>query len=134
MAGGCDGEVEEVVLALLAIGKLLHAGGDGSEVLLDLLVVALGAELLQALFLLQTHGGVVDLEDVDGILVLEAVLVHADDGLNAAVDASLSAGSSLLDTHLGQTGLDGLGHTAQLLDLLDVLPSLEVELLVSFST
>ena len=56
--------------------------------------------------------------------MLQTVFVGTDDGLYAGVDTSLRAGGCLLDTHLGQTGLDGLGHTAELLNLLDVLPSL----------
>ncbi len=54
--------------------------------------------------------------------MVEAILVDTHDGLAAGVDAGLGAGGSLLDTHLGQAGLDGLGHATELLDLLDVLP------------
>ena len=56
--------------------------------------------------------------------MLKTVLVRADDGLHARVDAGLSAGSRLLDAHLGHTGLDGFGHTSEFLYLLDVLPCL----------
>ena len=56
--------------------------------------------------------------------MVEAILVGADDSLNARVDTGLSAGCSLLDTHLGHTCLDSLGHTAELLDILYMLPSL----------
>ena len=38
------------------------------------------------------------------------------------VDARLRARRRLLDAHLGQAGLDGLGHAAELLDLLDMAP------------
>ena len=79
--------------------------------------------------MLQTHGSVVNLQDVDGVFVVKAILVHTHDGLHSRVDACLCAGCSLLDAHLGQAGLDGLCHTAQLLDLLYVLPSLVVQLL-----
>ena len=80
------------------------------------------AQVVEARYLLLAYLGVVDLEDVDGILVVETVLVDADDGLASRVDACLGTGGCLLDTHLGQTGLDGLGHAAQFLDFLDVLP------------
>ena len=50
------------------------------------------------------------------------VLVEADDGLHARVDISLGAGRRLRDPHLGDTGLDRLGHTAELLALDDVRP------------
>ena len=56
--------------------------------------------------------------------MLKAILIGTHDGLNTRVDTSLRAGCSLLDTHLWQTGLDGLSHTAQLLNLLNMLPSL----------
>ena len=78
----------------------------------------------QTLLLLFAYSGVVDLEDVDGILVFQTILVSTHDGLYTRVDTSLGTGCCLLDTHLGQTGLDGLGHTAELLNLLDVLPCL----------
>ncbi len=129
MAGGCNSQVEQVLLALLALGKLLHASGDGFQIGLHLSFVAVGLQFLQCLFLLQTNGGVVDFQNVNGILVLQTVLVGTYDGLNARVDAGLCACGSLFDAHLGQTGLDGLCHTAQLLDFLDVLPSLVVEFL-----
>ena len=54
--------------------------------------------------------------------MVETVLVDTDDRLASGVDAGLSARGSAFDTELGQTGLDGLGHAAKLLDLLDMLP------------
>jgi hypothetical protein len=78
-----------------------------------------GAQLLQPLDLRLAHGGVVDLEDLDRRLLFEPVLVDADDGLLAGVDLGLAAGGGLLDAELGHAGLDGLGHAAELLDLLD---------------
>ena len=56
--------------------------------------------------------------------MLKAILVGTHDSLHARVDTGLSACSSLLDTHLGHTCLDSLGHTAKLLDFLDMLPCL----------
>ena len=54
--------------------------------------------------------------------MVETVLVDTDDGLRAGVDMSLSTCCSLLDFQFRQTGLDSLGHTAQFLDFLDMLP------------
>ena len=68
------------------------------------------------------HRGVVDRADVDLGLVVEAVLVDADDGLVAQVDAGLAACRGLLDPELRHAGLDGLRHPAERLDLLDQLP------------
>ncbi len=48
---------------------------------------------------------------------VDAVLVDADDGLLAAVDARLRAGGGFLDAQLGDAGGDRLGHAAQALDL-----------------
>jgi hypothetical protein len=41
----------------------------------------------------------------------------------AGVDARLRAGGRLLDAQLRDAGLDGLGHAAERLDLLDVRPA-----------
>ena len=114
--GGFDGQVEQVAL----LG--LHTLGDGIEGSLDGIVVAVRFEVLQALDLLFAHSCVVDFENIDGSLFFETVFVHAHDGLFARVDTSLRACGSLLDTQLGQTGFDSLGHTAQFLDFLDMLP------------
>ena len=76
------------------------------------------AQDAQVLDLFLTHGRVVDFQDVNRFFLVEAIFVHADDGLRAGVDAGLGTGCSFLDTHLGDTGLDSLGHTAQLLDFL----------------
>ena len=47
--------------------------------------------------------------------------------LLAAVDARLAAGRGFLDAQLRHARLDGLGHAAELLDLLDELPRLRGE-------
>ena len=127
-----DSEVKEVVLTLLALVELTYTLRDGGQVFLHLLLVTVGLELLESSLLLKTYCGVVDFEDVDGILVLQTVLVGTHDGLHARVDAGLGTGCSLFDAHLGKTRLDGLGHTAQFLDFLDVLPCLGIELLGEF--
>ena len=54
--------------------------------------------------------------------VSDPVLVDADHRLAAGVDARLGAGRGLLDAQLRDARVDGLGHAAGRLDLLDVLP------------
>ena len=56
--------------------------------------------------------------------MIQTILIDTHNSLRARVDTSLSTGSSLLNTQLGQTGLDGLSHTTQFLNLLDMLPCL----------
>ena len=87
-------------------------------------LVAVGPDPGQALDLLAAHLGVVDVEHVDLVGVLGHVLVDPDDDLLAPVDPGLAAGRALLDAQLGHAGGDGLGHAAQLLDLLDEGPGL----------
>ena len=82
--------------------------------------IALALEALQLGDLALAHALVVDLQHLDLGLVGDAVLVDADDGLRAGVDARLRARGGLLDAHLGNAGGDRLGHAAQLLDLGDV--------------
>ena len=59
-----------------------------------------------------------------GASLLEHGLVDADDGLLARIDGGLAPGGGLLDAHLGQAGLDGLGHAAERFDFLQVLARL----------
>ena len=81
MASGYDSQVEQVVLALLAFVELTYTLGDGGQILLDLLFIAVSLEFLERCFLLQANGCVVNLEDVNGILVLQTILVGTHDGL-----------------------------------------------------
>ncbi len=114
-AGGRDGALEQISLACLsAFGERVKSAGDR-------LLVALGPEPLQLVELLAAHGAIVDLEDGDVGLAVGPVFVHADDGLAAGIDAALRGGRRLLDHALGNAGLDGLGHAAELLDFLDML-------------
>ncbi len=64
--------------------------------------------------------GLVHLEHGEGLLLGEAVSVHAQNNLAPGVNPRLGAGRGLLDAQLGQPGLDGLHHAAQGLDLVDV--------------
>ena len=85
-------------------------------------VVALRAQPLELGDLLAVDVVVVDLEDVELVLGGEPVGVDADDLLRAGVDPGLGARRGLLDAHLRDALLDGLGHAARLLGLLDVRP------------
>ena len=111
-ASGIDAEGEQVGIA----GS---ASGDRGKGRLHDLVIALGADLGELGDLLGEHRGVVDVEHVDELGVGDLVLVDADDDLLALIDAGLAASSGLFDAELGHAGLDGLGHAAQLLDLID---------------
>ena len=51
-----------------------------------------------------------------------AVLVDANDRLLAGVDAGLCAGRRFFDSHLGNAGLNRLGHAAQFFHFADVAP------------
>ena len=82
----------------------------------------MSAEVFQTSDLALANLGVVHCKNLDGILVLQTELVDTDDLLDAGIDAGLLAGSCFLDAEFRNTGLDGLCHTAELLDFLDVLP------------
>src|SRR5262245_2528820 len=96
-----------------------RAALECGQALLDLPRVARCANAPEARHLRLAHGRVVDLAGVDLGLLGEAVLVHADDDVLAAIDARLPARRRLLDAQLRHAGLDGLGHASQALDVLD---------------
>ena len=102
--------------------------GNGGQSLVHGSLIARCAQLLQTLYLTLAYGRIINGKDIDRCLLLQTELVQADDLLLARVDAGLRTCRSLLDTHLGNTRLDSLGHTAQLLDLLNVLPCLVCDL------
>ncbi|GAA3310010.1 hypothetical protein GCM10020295_75970 [Streptomyces cinereospinus] len=116
-AGGVHGEFQQVAVAV-AVG----GAGEGVECVLAGGLVAFRAQPSQLFDLLGAYGGVVDLQDLDLLVGRGAVLVHADHGLAAGVDAGLGAGRGLLHAQFGDAGVDGLGHAAGLFDFLDVLP------------
>ena len=91
--------------------------------------VALGLHACEPFELRAPHFGVVDVARVDRRFVGELVLVDADDHLVAAVDARLAAGRGFFDAQLRHPRLDGLGHAAERLDLLDQRPRLVREAL-----
>ena len=112
---GLDGQRQQIALGAGAIAqgfqRALHGG-----------FIALGAQAAQLFDLLGAHGGIVDLQDIDGLLALGLELVDADDGLASAVNARLRLGGGLLDAQLGNARIDGLGHAAEALDLQDMRP------------
>ncbi|MCY1227896.1 hypothetical protein D9M72_401870 [compost metagenome] len=87
--------------------------------LLDLDAVAPTLGFLDPADLRGAHGAVVDLQNVDRLLVVEAVLVDPNDDLLALVDGGLATGRRLFDQSLRQPGIDRTGHAAHRLDLLD---------------
>ena len=114
--GGLDAEREQVAVA----GGARRAARRGRRRTPP--ASRVGADLLEPGDLLLAHLGVVDVEHVDVLGIVGAVLVDADDDLLAAVDAGLAAGGRLLDAQLRHAGVDGLGHAAERLDLLDDRP------------
>ena len=98
--------------------------GDSFESSLDSSFVTTLTQIIQTSDLLLTYSSVVDLEDIDRIFLLEAILVDTDDDLLTRVDTSLRTSCSFFDTHLRQTRFDSLSHTTHTFDFLDVLPCL----------
>ena len=126
--GGVHRQVQQVALAGVgAAGQRVERGPHGGG-------VALGPQPVELGQLARPDRRVVDLEDVDRRLVVEAVLVDARPRSGAGVDAGLGAGRGLLDAQLGHPGLDGLGHAAHALDLADVRPRPWASSAVSRST
>ena len=74
-ACGLDSEVEEVAFFCA------HALCDGSESFFYLSFVAVCLHFVETFDLLAANFGVVDLEDVDRIFMVETILVDAYDGL-----------------------------------------------------
>ena len=125
-AGGVDRQLEQVLLQARRPGVVDRGAGGGGQRAQGVVaraLVALGAQALELGELLGPHRRVVDLEDVDLVDAVGPEHVDADDGLAAGVDAGLRLGRGLLDAQLGDAGLDGRGHPAGLLDLLDVRPA-----------
>src|SRR5262249_47807908 len=111
-----DGERQQIPLA--ARGGL----GERLERRAPATLVARLADLLQPRDLLLAQARVVDIEQFGRLRVLRGLIfVDADDHLLATVDAGLALGRGLLDAQLRHAGLDGLGHAAERLDLVDQL-------------
>ena len=68
-----------------------------------------------------TNGRVINIQDINGWFFFQLILVYTDDNVFATIDACLAKRRSLLDSHLGHTGLNRPGHTAHLLNFLDQL-------------
>ena len=89
-----------------------------------------GLHALEPRDLLRAHLGVVDVAHVDrGSSSSSRYLLTPTIDLLAAVDRGLAARRRLLDAQLRHARLDGLGHAAERLDLLDELPRLVGEAL-----
>ena len=56
--------------------------------------------------------------------MIELPAIHADDRLTAGIDAGLGPGSGFLDPHLRDALGDGLRHSSEFGDFLDVCPGL----------
>ena len=115
-AGGVDGQGKQIP------PPALRRFGQGFERRLDLRVVPFGAELLELRDLFLAHGRIVDFENVERGFFGQPVFVHPDDGLAAGINAGLAPGGGFLDAHLGQTGVDCLGHAAELFHFDQVRP------------
>ena len=126
-AASVNAQLEQVTVRITRI-RVGSCPGDLLQSGLARLLVAVGAQLLEFGLLFLEYLSVVDLEDLEGLLLVETVLVDADEGLTTRVDTSLGTSSSFLDAHLRDALLNGLGHTTGLLDLLDVSPGLASQL------
>ena len=116
-----------VVQATRGLGRLSGAG-EIAQRRIDGRLITLCPKPFELLELFGPHLGVFDLENLDLLVVVDSVLVHADEWLLARVDARLRAGGSLLDAEFRQALVDGLRHAAGLLHLRDVATSLVGEL------
>ena len=105
-----------------SIGTGLGSRGETLKRHPAYVVVALCPQTLQFGNLRRADRRVVDLEDLERLVAIGHITVDADDRLLARVDARLGASGRLLDPHLGDAGLDRLGHAASGFDLLDVGP------------
>ena len=93
--GSVDRELEQVALA--RIGRV----SQGVKRAPDCLRIPFGAQALQFFDLACAHGGVVDLEDFDRLLVLWTVAVYANDHLRTGVDPRLRLRGGLFNAKLG---------------------------------
>ena len=106
----------------VAVFARFRGARNGFQNLFDAGVIAVVAQFLEPLDLRGAHGGVVDGQDVDRVFMFEPVFIDADDRLGARVDTRLTPRCRFLDTHLRQSGFDGLGHAAETFDFDDVPP------------
>ena len=118
-AGACslDREFEQIALALGAFAQGIERGLARS-------LVARGLDRVNPRNLAFAHLRIVDLERFEQVFIGEAIFVHPDDHVIAAVDTCLATGGGLLDHRLGPARRDRLGHAAFALDALDDLPGL----------
>ena len=114
---GFHGTFEQVAV-IAAVSRL----GNRFKRPAHIVFIAFTPQFFEAFHLCIAHGGVVDGEDFQRVLLFETVLVQAHNRFVAGVDLCLTAGSGFLDTHLGQARRDGLGHAAQSFDFLNMRP------------
>src|SRR5690554_4926292 len=101
-----------------------HTLGNGFQGSLHVCLIAFSTQFLQTLNLRFTHCSVVHIQNIDGVFLFQTVTVGTHDNLLATVDLRLSTGSRLFDTHFGQTGLYGLGHSTHFFHFLNQSPGL----------
>src|SRR5690349_15439826 len=87
--------------------QLPQRGLDGTR-------ITFGAKPSQLGELLVADPAVLDLEHLDGMVLVDLVLVDPDYGLLAGIDPGLRARRRLLDAHLRDTVADRLCHAAVL--------------------
>ena len=115
-SGGFNGQLKQIAFARL------NGLGDRVKALLNLFIVAIGAQLIQPCYLRLAHGGVVNFKNVYCILVFKLHIVQADYILAAGVYAGLTARGGFFYSHLRQAGFYCLGHAAQLFNFLYMAP------------
>mmetsp|Transcript_63206 Transcript_63206/g.131481 ORF Transcript_63206/g.131481 Transcript_63206/m.131481 type:complete len:421 (+) Transcript_63206:135-1397(+) len=97
----------------------LASSRQSGERLGNLVLVTVCAHLGELAHLRCSHCLVVDDARLHVLGRLKLELVHANNNINARVEARLLARGTLLDPHLGHARLHGLGHATQCLNLLD---------------
>ena len=104
---GClHGKLQQI--ARFGIGSV----GQGVQGCFNCLIIAFGAQTFQLGDLLAADFGVIDLQHIHRAVIGDAVFVHTDQCLAAAINAGLGAGGGFLDPHFRNTGFNGFGHAA----------------------
>ena len=111
-----DGQGQQIALAALRGQRQRRQGRLAGG------FVALCAQFLEACDLGVAHGVVIDAAQARGRVLFGRVFIDPDDDFLAPIDTRLAFGGAFLDAQLGHALLDGLGHAAQSLNLLDQRP------------
>lgn len=64
------------------------------------------------------------MQNFDVFLSRWAIFVDADDNLLSGINAGLRAGGGFLDSHFGNAGVNGFGHSTKLFNFSDMVPGL----------